>query len=127
MNTKHLLAPLFTVVVAIVGFASATAAQAGEATYDYPVALHSTLSRAEVVTEAARARAAGEISRGEYAYVAPASGIAKTRAQVVAEAREANRLGLVSRGEETVLPTVAQLASVELAGLKALDMTLAAR
>jgi hypothetical protein len=74
MNTKQALAPLFTVAVAILGFASTTAAQAGEAAYDYPVALQSTLTRAEVLTEATRARAVGEVSRGEHACVAPVSG-----------------------------------------------------
>jgi hypothetical protein len=46
---------------------------------------------------------------------------------VVAETREAARLGLFSHGDETVAPTPAQLARVELAGLQALTMALAMR
>jgi hypothetical protein len=127
MNTKQLLVPLFTVVVAVAGFASMTAAQAGEASYDYPVAIQSTLTRADVVADAARALAAGEVSRGELAYVAPVYALAKTRAQVVAETREAFRLGLISGREVDVQPTAAQLELVKLAGLKALDMIVVAR
>jgi Domain of unknown function (DUF4148) len=127
MNTKQLLAPLFTVAVAVIGFASTAMAQAGEATYDYPVAQPSAVTRAEVKAEAARALAAGEPTGGEFTYLAPATGLVKTRAQVVAELREALRLGLIESGEKTVLPTAAQLAQVELAGLKALAMKVATR
>jgi hypothetical protein len=127
MNTKQLLAPLFTVTVAVIGFASTTVAQAGEATYDYPATRPSAVTRAEVKAEAARALAAGELTRGEFTYLAPATGLAKARAQVVAELREAFRLGLIEDGEKPVLPTAAQLAQVERAGLQALAMTVAAR
>lgn len=127
MNTKQLLVPLFTVAIAVIGFASATAAHASEASYEAPVSLHSTLTRAEVRAEAARAVAAGEISLSDDSYAPKIVGTAKTRAQVVAETREAIRLGLISHGDETVLPTTAQLERIELAGLQALRMTLASR
>ena len=61
----------------------------------------STLSRAEVAAEAARALRAGEILVGEFG---PArndqlgrSTVAKSRAQVVAELAEARRGGLIGR------------------------------
>lgn len=127
MNTKQLLVPLFTVAVAVIGFASATAAHASEASYENPVSLHSTLTRAEVLAQAVRAVAAGEISLSDNSYAPKINGTEKTRAQVVAETREAIRLGLTSFGEQTVIPTAEQLARVEMAGLRALSMTLAAR
>jgi nucleoside phosphorylase len=126
MNTKQLLAPLFTVAVAVIGFASATMAQAGEATYDYPVTQPSAVTRAEVKAEAAPALAAGELTGGEFTYFAPATGLAKTRARVVAELREALRLGLVESGDRSVLPTAAQVARVERAGLQVIAITVAA-
>lgn len=127
MSIKQLLLPLFTVAVSIVGFATATAAHANEMSYVAPVSLQSTLTRAEVKADAARAIAAGEYSISDATYEPRIFGIAKTRAQVNAETREAIRLGLISHGDETVIPTTAQLARIELAGLKALSMTLAAR
>lgn len=127
MNTKQLLVPLFTVAVAVIGFASATAAHANEASYENPVSLHSTLTRAEVRAQAVRALAAGEISLGDETYAPKLKGTEKTRAQVLAETREAIRLGLTNSGEETLVPTPEQLARVEMAGLRALSMTLAAR
>jgi hypothetical protein len=127
MNTKQLLVPLFTVAVAVIGFATATAAHANETSYENPVSLRSTLTRAEVRAEAARALAAGEFSLSDETYAPKITGTAKTRAQVNAETREAIRLGLISHGEETVIPTAEQLARVEMAGLRALSMTLAAR
>lgn len=127
MSIKQLLLPVFTVAVAVVGFASTTAAHANEMSYVAPVSLQSTLTRAEVKADAARAIAAGEYSLGDATYEPRIVGIGKTRAQVKAETREAVRLGLVSHGDETVIPTTAQLARIELAGLKALSMTLAAR
>jgi hypothetical protein len=127
MNTKQLLVPLFTVAIALIGFASATAAHANETSYVAPEYVHSTLTRAEVRAEAVRAIAAGDFNFGEGSYAPRITGTAKTRAQVVAETREAIRLGLTSHGDETMLPTAEQNARVEMAGLRALSMTLAAR
>lgn len=125
MNTKQLLVPLFTAAVAVIGFVSATAAHANEVSYEAPVSLQSTLTRAEVRAQAARSVAAGEISLSDDSYAPRILGTEKTRAQVVAETREAIRLGLVSHGDETVVPTTAQLERIEMAGLRALTMTLA--
>jgi Domain of unknown function (DUF4148) len=127
MNTKQLLLPLFTAAVALIGFASTTAAHANEVSYEAPVTWQSTLTRAEVRAEAARARAAGEFSLSDETYVPKVAFMPKTRAQVHAETLEAIRLGLTRNGEDTVLPTVEQLSRVEMAGLRALSMTLAAR
>lgn len=127
MKAKELLAPLFTVAFAMASVAFTATAQANEGGFEYPLAYQSTLTRAEVRAEATRALAAGEVTRGEAGYVAPIIGMQKTRAQVFAETREAVRLGLVGGGEVIVTPTAVQLALVQMAGLKALDMTVAAR
>jgi Domain of unknown function (DUF4148) len=98
----------------------ATAAFAGEATYDYPVSYSSTLTRAAVKADVLRARAAGLIAQGEHSVVIAETGPALTRAQVKAETLEAIRIG-----EHSVVPTAAQLDSIRLAGLKAVAMTMA--
>ncbi len=124
MHTKTFIAVAIALIGATFG---ATAARAGEATYDYPVAFTSTLTRAEVQAEALRARAAGHVAMGEQSYVVADTGPSLTRAQVVAELREAIRLGAISDGERNVFPTAMQLESIRLAGLKALSMTMASR
>lgn len=124
MTTKTFV----TIAIALIGATfGATAARAGEATYDYPVAFTSTLSRAEVQAEAQRARAAGQIDSGERSFVVATTGTALTRAQVLAELHEAVRLGALSDGERNVFPTAMQLESIRLAGLKALSMPMASR
>jgi hypothetical protein len=84
MNTKHLIA---AVAIAFVG----TGAFASEATQftDTP----STLSRAEVKAELARAQAAGELNQVSalYGYVQPTMASVRTRAEVRAEAVQAAR------------------------------------
>ena len=124
MHSKTFIAVAITLIAATFG---ATAARAGEATPDYPVAYSSTLTRAEVQAEALRARAAGHIAIGERSYVVADTGTPLTRAQVLAELHEAVRLGAISDGERNVFPTAMQLESIRLAGLKALAMTMASR
>jgi hypothetical protein len=63
MSTKQVLLPLFTVAVAVLGFAAATSAHASEAGYENPAPLHSTLTRAEVRGDAVRALASGEYTQ----------------------------------------------------------------
>ena len=83
MNTKHLIA---AAAIAFVG----TGAFATEATQftDTP----STLTRAEVKAELARAQAAGELNQASalYGYVQPVASV-RTRAEVRAEAVQAGR------------------------------------
>ena len=88
MNTKHLFATTAAAVaIAFVG----TGAFASEATQfnDTP----STVSRAEVKAELARAQAAGELNQASalYGYVQPAMASVRTRAEVRAEAAQAAR------------------------------------
>ena len=123
MNTRTLL----TLAVALAGFATATTSMAGEATYELPQPSTSTVTRAEVRADLAAARAAGQLSLGERSYIAAPTGMAKTRAQVLAEALEATRIGAVEQGERSVLLTPAQIERIEMAGLRALTMTVAAR
>ena len=84
MNTKHLIA---AVAIAFVG----TGAFASEATQftDTP----STLTRAEVKAELARAQAAGELNQASslYGTVQPSIASVRTRAEVRAEAMQAAR------------------------------------
>jgi Domain of unknown function (DUF4148) len=112
---------------AVASLISAAPALAGEATPDYPVAYTSTVSRAEVQQAALQARAAGLVASGERSVVNEPTGSTLTRAQVVAETREAIRVGAIAQGEASVVLTPAQLDSIQMAGLKAQTMTLAAR
>ena len=84
MNTKHIIA---AAAIAFLG----TGAFASEATQftDTP----STLSRAVVKAELARAQAAGELNRASalYGYAEPATASVRTRAEVRAEAIKAAR------------------------------------
>lgn len=121
---------VLTFAVALIGAASSTVAFAGisgEATYDYPSAYASGVSRSAVREDTTLARAAGQIVAGEQSFVAAASGTSLTRAQVRAETLAAIRLGLIGRGEHNVIPTDAQQDQVHMAGLKALSMTVASR
>jgi hypothetical protein len=108
---------------------AAGASFAGEATYEYPQVVSSSVSRAEVRADAIAARQAGFVASGELSFVAETTmGPSQlSRAQVVAELHEARRLGLLPRGERTVVPTPAQTEQIRLAGLKATMPMLAAR
>jgi hypothetical protein len=123
MNTKTLI----TLAIALAGFATATTSMAGEATYELPLPATSLLTRAEVRAELAAARAAGQLDLGERSFVAAPTGMAKTRAQVVAETLEAIRIGALNHGEKNTVLTDAQIERIEMAGLRALPMTVAAR
>ncbi len=120
---------LITAAIALVSFAASTAAMANEDSAQLLAgpSLSSTLTRVEVRAEAQRARAAGEITQGEISADIKPVGMAKTRAQVRAELAEAIRVGAISQGENSTFPTAAQLQLIQMAGLRALQMTVAAR
>ncbi|MCA3242795.1 MAG: DUF4148 domain-containing protein [Rubrivivax sp.] len=105
--------------------AQAAPAGAGEGTPGYPhevAAAHSTVSRADVRAEAARALAEGRIASGEAAVTAAAASprtIPLERVQVRAEAAEAVRLGLIVSGEGSLAYTAPQLAQIKAAGERA--------
>ena len=126
MNIRNCFVAAFSAIGAIT-MLGAGSAFAGEASYDYPVAYTSAVSRADVQAQTLSARAAGLIAHGERTVVIVATGLSLTRAQVKAEALEAIRVGAISRGERNVIPTAAQLESIRLAGLKAVAMTMASR
>ena len=126
MNTKTFFASAVAVIAALTTLGAASAF-AGEATYDYPVAYTSSLSRADVQAQTLQAIKAGLIEHGERSVVVADTGPALTRAQVKAETREALRIGAIERHEQSVAPTAAQLASIHMAGLKAVAMTMASR
>jgi hypothetical protein len=115
MNTKTFVIAAFAAVTTF-GLSSAFA---GEASYDYPVAQTSAVSRADVKAQTLRARAAGLIAYGERNVVVADNGPALTRAQVKAETLEAIRVGAIDRHEHNVVATAAQLDSIRMAGLKA--------
>lgn len=83
----------------------------------------STLSRAAVRAQAVEARDQGLLAAGEIGYVVAEKSAPSTlsRAQVRAEAAEAMLLGLLSNGEMTVVPTVAQVEQIRLAGVRAVQ------
>jgi hypothetical protein len=126
---------LVTIAVALIGAASSSfassssafASNVGEAAYDYPTSVASSISRSAVKEATSTARAAGQIVVGEQTVVAEVSNAGLSRAQVRAETLEAIRLGLIGRGEHNVIPTDAQQSLVRMAGLKALSMTVASR
>jgi hydroxypyruvate isomerase len=91
----------------------------GEASYQWPTVAASQAARAEVRRQAAEANAAGRLPHGELGLAVEPGRSLLSRTQVRAEAQEAIRLGLTGHGEQTVLPTVEQLASIRLAGLRA--------
>jgi hypothetical protein len=105
--------------------AQAAPAGAGEGTPGYPhevAAGSSTVSRADVRAEAARALAEGRIASGEAGVTAVAAtprAISLERVQVRAEAAEAVRLGLIVSGEGSVVYTAPQLAQIKAAGERA--------
>ena len=123
---------LFTAVIAATAIAAAFATPAfasGEATYDYPQVITSSVSRADVQSAAIEARKLGLISEGERSLVAEITmGMSQlSRAQVRAELAEARRLGLVGGGDQYVIPTDAQLESIRLAGQRAAMPMVASR
>jgi hypothetical protein len=79
--------------------ATSFSALADGAQYEYPTTITSSVSRAEVRNELARAAANGELVAGEESYVAPAQGRALSRAEVLAELEQALRNNEVARGE----------------------------
>jgi Domain of unknown function (DUF4148) len=121
---------VYTTIVtfaALSALIAALPATAGEATPDYPMAYTSTTTRAEVKQATIDARAAGLIASGERSVINESTGSTLTRAQVVAETLEAIRIGAIAYGEASPVITPAQLDSIQMAGMKAQAMTVAAR
>ena len=105
----------FLIAAALV--ATSFSALADGAEYEYPRAITSGVSRAEVRAELARADANGELAWGEQSYVAPATGRPLSRAEVRADLARAQRNNQLARGEfafaiEPSAPTAGQVASL---------------
>lgn len=126
MFTRTLFASSLAVVLAV---ASTAALADGEASYEYPQPVSSTVSRADVLAAAIAARQAGLIAQGEQSVVAEVTTGASrvSRAQVVAELAEARRLGVLDQGEHTAVPTAQQLEQIRIAGLRAAMPQVASR
>jgi hypothetical protein len=118
-----LIKPVVVFAAAVV-LAGPVLAEGG--TPDHPQPFTSTVSRAEVRAEAIAAARAGLLSQGEATVVAETFVATKTRAQVLAEMHEARRLGLIAPGEaDWPVATPAQAEQIRLAGLRAVQQTLA--
>jgi len=110
-----------TLIATALVIAAGASFAAGEASYEYPQTIVSTVSRADVQAETLAASKAGRIAYGEQTFVAEVTmgASALSRAQVNAELAEARRLGLVGGGERNLFPTPQQNEQIRMAGLKA--------
>ncbi len=128
MNHISFISLAAVAAAAVLATTPVLAAQgAGEGTPGYPhelAAAASTVSRADVRADAAKAVAEGRIASGEVG-LKPAADVvqpvlaALTRTQVHAEAVEAVRLGLVASGEASLIYTAPQLQAIVAAGERA--------
>lgn len=87
----------------------------------------STLSRAEVQSQAAEATRQGRYVRGEFVSSAPRAPSTLTREQVIAEMIEHRRLGLTPRGNHYPQATAQQAEQIRQAGLHAVHNAALAR
>jgi hypothetical protein len=87
----------FFIAAALVVTSFSALAEGAE--YEYPRIITSSVSRAEVRAELARAAANGELGWGEQSYVAPALGRALSRDEVRAELDRALRNNELASGE----------------------------
>ncbi len=106
---KEYIMNKFFIAAALV--ATSFSALADGAEYEYPRTITSSVSRAEVRAELARAAANGELVAGKQSYVAPATGRPLSRGEVRAALDGALRNNELARGEfafvaEPSAPTV---------------------
>jgi hypothetical protein len=97
INIEELIMRKYFIASALI--VTSFAALADGAEYEYPKAMSSGLSRAEVRAQLARAAANGELVAGEMSYVAPATGRPLSRPEVRAELDRALRNDELARGE----------------------------
>jgi hypothetical protein len=81
----------FTIAASIL--VSSVSAFADGATYEYPQAVVSTVTRAQVLADLKAAQAQGALMYGERSYVAPTTGSAVSRDEVRAELAAARAKG----------------------------------
>ncbi len=86
-------------IIAATLIVASFSALADGATYKYPQAVTSTMSRAEVRAELIAARARGELRGGEQSYVAAPTGRALSRQEVLAELAAARANNELIQGE----------------------------
>ncbi len=98
MNAKTLIAGLITTFAAAGAFASEFN---GEASYQYPQASTSSVSRAQVKAELAQAQAAGEVVYGETNFNVAQGESTKSRAEVHEETMKAAAEGKLLRNGES--------------------------
>jgi Domain of unknown function (DUF4148) len=130
MNAKTLLST--TVALAFTAFAAtaAVAAPLGDADPGYPGLVNGQVvgqTKHEAQSPRMSAvRVSTPLVQGEAFNFPEPVGEAKTRAQVRAETLEAIRVGAISNSDRYEFPTAQQLESIRVAGLRALDPTMAA-
>ena len=130
MNAKNLLST--TLALAFTAFAAtaAIAAPLGDADPGYPGLVNGqqvgTMKHEAHSPRMAAVRVTTPLVQGEAFNFPEPVGEAKTRAQVRAETLEAIRVGAISRSDRYEFPTAQQLESIRMAGLRALDPTMAA-
>ncbi len=113
------LTPVAATLSALLVVMPAQAAGQGEASYELPAPIATSVDRAEVQRLAVQAVAMDRIARGELGIVVEPGRSMLSRAQVLAEAASARQLGLIAHGEATVLPSAAQLEIIQMAGQRA--------
>jgi len=127
MSSKTLAAAALAALSCAAGSTALANPGAGEGYDPLPVSTASALTRAQVRSEAAQARAQGLVTHGDRTVFLAPQGQPTARAQVLAELAEALRLGAFGKGEDGFAPTPEQLRRIQMAGLQALDTTLATR
>lgn len=129
MHTQKTLLAAAVVAFAAFSTTAAAAGPIGDADPGYPGLVHgqivSTAAADKTTPRMAATRVTQPLVQGEAFNFPEPVGEAKTRAQVRAETLEAIRVGAIQRSERFELPTAEQLESIRLAGLRALDPTVA--
>jgi hypothetical protein len=87
------------IAAAVLATSSLSALAGGLATYEPAQQFTSTVTRAQVRAELARAAANGELAAGEQSYVAPVQGHALSREEVRAQLDSARRTHQLPSGE----------------------------
>lgn len=129
MNTQSLLSVSFAFAFSALAATAAVAAPLGDADPGYPGFANGPMVTPVAKTAAPRlaaVRITAPLVQGEAFNFPEPVGESKTRAQVRAETLEAIRVGAISRGERYAFPSADQLESIRLAGLRALDPSVAA-
>lgn len=129
MHTRTLFATAAAFAFTAFTATAALAAPMGDADPGYPGLAQGQMVKTTAADKTAPRMAAVRVTQplvqGEAFNFPEPVGEAKTRAQVRAETLEAIRVGAIQRTDRFEQPTAEQLESIRLAGLRALDPTVA--